>query len=439
MTATADRTPVMVFADELTEGAVIAIRCHSRTAPIKDNEGNLTGFASCEYLSRPHLATEHTLAIERLRCRPRPSPRHHPQRGRRAGRLVGQRQRPDPHPPVTPRSRPTEPSPLRRGSAGRPHLPRGGLTCPPRPRPARPRAAPFEAALAEYQRASKKRKRRTPARMVGRRLWKWLRKDPLWALGTLAVVLAVAAGTAWHIYGGRAVAVGAAALGFLVVCEAWPEILRWAHLNRRHFIPVAALALMAAPAALAWRSPYWAALVGLAGLLFVAYSHANLRARARQHSHAAGYIPRAWLPMAYLAAGWTIAAARFGITQRTLAVLLAGWVAWAVRFWFVNRARTASTDLPLAKKWAETIADPDYKHIDSGKKLLGSRLVNVRSVPGGMAATVVLPPGQEGSQVDTRGEVIASVYGTLVTDVTIDESDRREQAGTVRPPEVAAA
>jgi transcriptional regulator of acetoin/glycerol metabolism len=70
MTATADRTPVMVFADELTEGAVIAIRCHIRTAPIKDNEGNLTGFASCDYLSRPHLATEHTLALERLRVGP---------------------------------------------------------------------------------------------------------------------------------------------------------------------------------------------------------------------------------------------------------------------------------------------------------------------------------------------------------------------------------
>jgi hypothetical protein len=126
--------------------------------------------------------------------------------------------------------------------------------------------------------------------------------------------------------------------------------------------------------------------------------------------------------MAYLAAAWTILAARVGLGRTSLAILLVGWLAWAVRFWFANRARTASTDLPLAKRWAETIADPDYKHIDSGKKLLGSQLVNVRSVPGGMAATVVLPPGQEGSQVDTRGEVIASVYGTLVTDVTIDES-----------------
>jgi hypothetical protein len=280
----------------------------------------------------------------------------------------------------------------------------------------------FEAALAEYQRASKKRKRHTPTRMASRKLWKWLRKDPLWALGTLAVVLAVGAGTVWHFYGVRAVAAGAAVLTFLVVCEAWPELLKWAHLNRRHFVPFAALALMAAPAVLAWRSPYWAALTGLFGLLFVFYSHANLRARAREHSHAAGYIPRAWLPMAYLAAGWTGLAARLGVTRQTVAVLLAGWVVWAVRFWFVNRSRGASTDLPLAKKWAETIANPDYPHIDSGKKLVGSKLVNVRSVPGGMAATVVLPPGQEGSQVDSRGEVIASVYGTLVTDVTIDES-----------------
>lgn len=70
MTATADRTPVMTFADELVEGAVITVRCRCRTAPIKDNEGNLTGFASCEYLSRPHLAAEHTLTIERLRSGP---------------------------------------------------------------------------------------------------------------------------------------------------------------------------------------------------------------------------------------------------------------------------------------------------------------------------------------------------------------------------------
>jgi hypothetical protein len=204
-------------------------------------------------------------------------------------------------------------------------------------------------------------------------------------------------------------------------------------LNRRMLVPFAALALMATPAVLAWRSPYWAALTWPGGAGVRRLLAPNLRARAREHSHAAGYIPRAWLPMAYLAAGWTVAAARFGVSQRTLAVLLAGWVVWAVRFWFVNRSRTASTDLPLAKRWAETIANPDYPHIDSGKKLVGSRLVNVRSVPGGMAATVVLPPGQEGSQVDSRGEVIASVYGTLVTDVTIDESTGREHAGDVRP------
>lgn len=70
MTATADRTPVMVFADELDEGSAITVRCHHRTAPIKDNEGDLTGFGSCEYLSRPHLAAEHTLTVERLRCGP---------------------------------------------------------------------------------------------------------------------------------------------------------------------------------------------------------------------------------------------------------------------------------------------------------------------------------------------------------------------------------
>lgn len=270
-------------------------------------------------------------------------------------------------------------------------------------------------AIADYQK-TKKSKRRTPVRVAVRRL---LNKKTRAA--TLAVL--AAAGVAMWLYLGPRLPVGLAGLlAFLVLCEAWPEIVRWAALNRRMLVPFAALTLMAGPAVLVWRSPYWAALTGLVGLAFVVYSHANLRARAREHSHAAGYIPRAWLPMAYLAAAWPIATARYGVTRQTAGVLLAGWLLWAVRFWFANRARTSSTDLPLAKRWAETIANPDYKHIDSGKKLIGSQLVNVRSVPGGMAATVVLPPGQEGSQVDTRGEVIASVYGTLVTDVTIDES-----------------
>lgn len=67
MTATADRTPVMVFAEEIDEGSVVQAQCRLRTAHIKDDDDRLTGFASCEYLSRPHLAADHTLTIERLR------------------------------------------------------------------------------------------------------------------------------------------------------------------------------------------------------------------------------------------------------------------------------------------------------------------------------------------------------------------------------------
>jgi hypothetical protein len=71
MTATADRTPVMVFADEITEGAMIADECRRRGVHIRDDEGKLTGYASCAFLSRPHLSTfEHALTVERLRIGP---------------------------------------------------------------------------------------------------------------------------------------------------------------------------------------------------------------------------------------------------------------------------------------------------------------------------------------------------------------------------------
>jgi hypothetical protein len=277
-------------------------------------------------------------------------------------------------------------------------------------------------ALADYQR-SKKTKRRTIARVVVRRL---LNKKTRGA--TLAVL--VAAGVALCVLARPYLPLAlAGVLAFLVLCEAWPEIVKWGALNRRMLVPFAALTLMAAPAALAWRSPYGAAFLGLAGLVFVFYSHANLRARAREHSHAAGYIPRSWLPMAYLAAAWTVAAARFGVGQRTLAVLLAAWVVWAVRFWFVNRSRTVGQQLPLAQRWADTIANNDYDHIAPNHKLVGSRLIGVRSVPGGMAATVVLPEGQRGSKVDALVETIASIYNVDITDVTVDQStaaNRRE-------------
>jgi hypothetical protein len=67
VTATADLTPVMVFAEEIDEGTVIEARCHVRTDLIKDNDGRPTGFASCAYLSRPHVTTSHALIVERLR------------------------------------------------------------------------------------------------------------------------------------------------------------------------------------------------------------------------------------------------------------------------------------------------------------------------------------------------------------------------------------
>jgi hypothetical protein len=282
--------------------------------------------------------------------------------------------------------------------------------------------------IAEHEK-SKKRKRRTPARIYTRALVKRMgaRNKKAWPLLVVPVALWFAA---YHFLGRGALAVTVGLVAFLVLCEAWPEIARWAFQQRRMLTPFVALAFMVVPelAVYAWPRP--TLMAALAGLVFVAYAHFNLWLRRLDHSHAAGYIPRQWLPMAYLATGWTILAVRVGLGRTSLAILLIGWLTWAGWFWFENRTRT-SHQLPLAKRWAETIAnaDPDYKDLDAKDRLVGSRLTNVRSVPGGAAATVVLPPGQRGSKVDALVEVIASVMGVDVTAVTVDAStaaNRRE-------------
>jgi hypothetical protein len=76
-------------------------------------------------------------------------------------------------------------------------------------------------ALADYQR-SKKTKRRTLARVVVRRL---LNKKTRGA--TLAVL--VAAGVALCVLARPYLPLAlAGTVAFLVVCEAWPEIVKWA-------------------------------------------------------------------------------------------------------------------------------------------------------------------------------------------------------------------
>jgi hypothetical protein len=286
--------------------------------------------------------------------------------------------------------------------------------------------------IAEHQK-TQRRKRRTPARILIRRLVnKKTRGSTLLALALVGVGGVVLA-SRYLPLGAEAlsVAVCAALAGFLLLCEAWPELARWAFQNRRMLTPFVALALMTVPEVAVYLWPRLALMVALAGLVFTAYAHLNLWLRRLDHSHAAGYIPRAWLPMAYLATGWTVLAARFGLSTTTLGVLLLAWLTWAGWFWFENRTRT-SHQLPLAKRWGETIANPDYEHIDSGKKLIGSKLVNVRAVPGGAAARIVLPAGQMGSKIDGLVEVIASIYGALVTDVTIDEPTGPGAAASMR-------
>jgi hypothetical protein len=120
---------------------------------------------------------------------------------------------------------------------------------------------------------------------------------------------------------------------------------------------------MVIPEAAVYAWPRPTMMAALAGLAFVAYAHLNLWLRRLDHSHAAGYIPRQWLPMAYLATGWTVLAVRVGLGRTTLAILLIGWLTWAGWFWFENRTRT-SHQLPLAKRWAETIANPDKEYTD---------------------------------------------------------------------------
>jgi hypothetical protein len=264
-------------------------------------------------------------------------------------------------------------------------------------------------------RAGKKRKRRTPARVLARALVK--KKGRGGRLAILAAVLVVVA----YLLGPYAAWAGLGVVAFLVLCEAWPELTRWGWQNRRMLAPFAAILAMTLPAALVLRSPRAAAFAGILGLLFVGYAHLNLRLRARDHSHAHGFIPRQWIPWAYAAAGWTALAAKAGLTYPVTGVLLAAWLAWAVRFWMVNRTRTGGHQIPLARRWEATIASPDYEDIPSTDKLLKSRLVNVRTVPGGYAARVVLPPGMRGSKIEDKTEVIAGIYDVPVTAVTVEQ------------------
>jgi hypothetical protein len=278
------------------------------------------------------------------------------------------------------------------------------------------KASAIEAAFLEFQRHTKKRKRHTPARVLGRRL---VSKKTRGA--TLAVL--AAAGVAVLVFAnGYVLAVLAGLVAFLILCEAWPEIARWAYVNRRMLTPFTCLALMVFPEILVAHSRRAAMFAGLLGFFFVLYAHCNLRIRRADFSHARGYIPRAYLPMAWIAATWTVLVAARGLTRTTLGVLLVAWLVWAVRYWFANRTRTTHV-LPLAKVWAATIAnpDPEYKDIPTSDRLVGSKLVNIRAVPGGQAATVVLPAGQRGSKVDGLVEVIASAAGVDVTAVSVDQ------------------
>jgi hypothetical protein len=263
-------------------------------------------------------------------------------------------------------------------------------------------------------RAGKKRKRRTPARVLAR--WLIKKKGRGGRLTLLAGALVLVA----YLLGWYAAWAGLGIVAFLVLCEAWPELTRWGWQNRRMLAPFAAILAMTLPAALVLRSPRAAAFAGLLGLLFVGYAHLNLRLRAKDHSHARGFIPRQWIPWSYAAAGWTVLAAREGLTRPVAGILLIAWLAWAVRFWMVNRSRSGH-QIPLARLWDATIANPEYEDIASADKLLKSRLVNVRTVPGGYAARVVVPPGMRGSKIEDKTEVIAGIYDVPVTAVTVEQ------------------
>jgi hypothetical protein len=92
-------------------------------------------------------------------------------------------------------------------------------------------------AILEHEK-SKKRKRRTPARIYTRALVKRMgaRNKKVWPLLVIPVALWFAA---YHYLGRGALAVTVGLVAFLILCEAWPEIARWAFQQRRMLTPFA--------------------------------------------------------------------------------------------------------------------------------------------------------------------------------------------------------